>query len=510
MKTKFITLFFICIATISMAQVNEQDSLALVALYNSTDGSNWTCGCNDGWLSEPVEQWNGITIEDNRVVEIFLFTYDACGLNGILPAEIGHLSQLKKLNILSSVNLHGNLPEEIGLLSNLTDLSIMDCGLEGELPAGFGNLTSLVWARLSMNHFSSINENAFSNLSSLTSFDISQNNITGCFPAGILNLTNLRSLNLSNNNFGGLLPDELVDLTNLRVLGLSNNGFYGILPANLSTLEYLFSLDLSFNQLEGHIPEEYGNFDTLWHTLYLNNNLLLGDVPNSILNNYKLQRIRLDNNMFTSVPDFTAMTYINELKIENNQLTFEDMEPNQLLVSIDEYTYSPQDSINSEIDTTVIVNLSITLETICGGENNQYQWYFNNNSIEGATESTYTLNNVIEANQGVYTCAVTNTVVTGLTLWRKPVTLHVNTSGVEDTNNESIIIEKSGGNLLITNLHDNCNINVYTVEGRLLHSCVGEKDGIVTIDISKFPKGVLILKIVNKNDTFITKKIINC
>ncbi len=36
------------------AQVTEQDSLALVALYNATDGSNWADNTN--WLTAPVSQ----------------------------------------------------------------------------------------------------------------------------------------------------------------------------------------------------------------------------------------------------------------------------------------------------------------------------------------------------------------------------------------------------------------------------------------------------------------------
>ena len=36
------------LGTAARAQILEQDSLALVALYNSTDGANWTD--NSGWL----------------------------------------------------------------------------------------------------------------------------------------------------------------------------------------------------------------------------------------------------------------------------------------------------------------------------------------------------------------------------------------------------------------------------------------------------------------------------
>ena len=50
--------------------VNEQDSLALVALYDSTDGDNWDN--NDGWLEAPVSEWHGVTVSGDRVVSLYL------------------------------------------------------------------------------------------------------------------------------------------------------------------------------------------------------------------------------------------------------------------------------------------------------------------------------------------------------------------------------------------------------------------------------------------------------
>ena len=50
----------------------EQDSLALVDLYNNTDGPNWTDNTN--WLSaELIDNWVGVTVLDNRVVFFNLF-----------------------------------------------------------------------------------------------------------------------------------------------------------------------------------------------------------------------------------------------------------------------------------------------------------------------------------------------------------------------------------------------------------------------------------------------------
>ena len=47
------------------AQVAQEDSLALVALYQTTDGTNWSDNTN--WLTGPVAQWFGVVVAGDRV-----------------------------------------------------------------------------------------------------------------------------------------------------------------------------------------------------------------------------------------------------------------------------------------------------------------------------------------------------------------------------------------------------------------------------------------------------------
>ena len=42
------------------AQVLEQDSLALIALYDSTDGANWTN--NENWLNTLIAEWSHVGV----------------------------------------------------------------------------------------------------------------------------------------------------------------------------------------------------------------------------------------------------------------------------------------------------------------------------------------------------------------------------------------------------------------------------------------------------------------
>ena len=81
------------------AQVNKQDSLALVDLYNSTDGPNWNDHTN--WLTKKrVSTWSRITVTNNRVTRIEL-NYQ--NLKGSIPFSIGNLAKLQYLD-LSVIN----------------------------------------------------------------------------------------------------------------------------------------------------------------------------------------------------------------------------------------------------------------------------------------------------------------------------------------------------------------------------------------------------------------------
>ena len=77
--------------------VNERDSLALVALYESTDGDNWYD--NNGWLEAPVADWYGVTMSGDRVVGLDL---GSNLLTGEIPPELGQLSSLEVLDLHSN------------------------------------------------------------------------------------------------------------------------------------------------------------------------------------------------------------------------------------------------------------------------------------------------------------------------------------------------------------------------------------------------------------------------
>jgi leucine-rich repeat protein SHOC2 len=91
--------------------------------------------------AERPEHWEGVTIENGRVVELVLEEF---GLTGAVPAEIGRLSALRELNLSSAGgdNQLTSLPAEIGQLTSLRELYLIRNRLTS-VPAEIGQLTSL-------------------------------------------------------------------------------------------------------------------------------------------------------------------------------------------------------------------------------------------------------------------------------------------------------------------------------------------------------------------------------
>ena len=273
---------------------------ALVALYHSTDGANWTS--NRNWLSdEPMDEWFGVTADDDgRVIELDLSQNQ---LNGEIPAEIGRLTDLQDLDLFGN-QLRGEIPPEIGSLANVTRLALWANQLTGEVPPEFGNLASLEWVALGINELSGPIPPEIGNLSNLAEADFTLNQFSGPIPSELGNLTNMTWLVFWSNELSGEIPPELGNLTNLIRLDLDFNRLSGEIPPELGNLTNLQQLYLRVNRLSGEIPPELGNLTNLI-VLGLEENQLTGDIPAEMANLTNLRWLRLTGgNEFTGcVPE---------------------------------------------------------------------------------------------------------------------------------------------------------------------------------------------------------------
>ncbi len=230
---------------------------ALIALYNSTDGSNWID--NTGWLGAPGTEctWHGITCQDSKITNIDL----------------------------EENNLVGTIPPEIGCMSDLLDLRLHRNSLTGVIPGEIGNLSTLQYLNLAVNGF------------------------TGSIPSQLGNLNNLEYLYLYQNSFIGNIPPEIGDLTQLRVLLLGANQLAGSIPVQLGNLVNLEYLNLHGNQLTGCIPEELGELSML-ETLSIRDNQLTCDIPATFSNLLLLETFNVTGNCIT---DFTSVAHVPNL-----------------------------------------------------------------------------------------------------------------------------------------------------------------------------------------------------
>ena len=89
------------------------------------------------------------------------------------------------------------------------------------------------------------------------------------------------------------------------------------------------------------------------------------------------------------------------------------------------FDYAPQDSVGMPRDTTIAAGYTLWLTVSAGGTATHYQWLLNGAPIEGAADSSYALYARGSIDSGAYVCEMTNTIVTGLTLYTRPVNVTV-------------------------------------------------------------------------------------
>lgn len=110
--------FIPAILRINLLQVNESDSLALVAIYNASSGTTWLNNTN--WLENPVSGWFGVSLMNDRVISLQL---SGNLLAGEIPSEINDLDSLITLDfsnnaLIAMPNLSGLSKLESLIVSN--------------------------------------------------------------------------------------------------------------------------------------------------------------------------------------------------------------------------------------------------------------------------------------------------------------------------------------------------------------------------------------------------------
>ena len=247
-------------------KVVKGDCEALVDLYNSTNGKDWSFKTN--WLSnKPVAEWLWVGVSGSRVVTLKL---NSNNLKGSIPSSIGNLTQLKELELYGN-KLGGQIPSTIGNLSQLERLHLFNNQLSGYIPNSIGNLKQLNELELYKNKLTGPIPASIGNLSQLEILYLTDNQLTGAIPSSIGKLSQLSWLMLNYNQLSGIIPITIGNLTNLNYLNLERNMFSGSLSPNhfSSSLGQEVTLDTNcLKDLDGPTLQRLIDLQIQYFTFY--------------------------------------------------------------------------------------------------------------------------------------------------------------------------------------------------------------------------------------------------
>jgi Leucine-rich repeat (LRR) protein len=390
MKKKFYKSFIITILALILfplsgfSQCNRQtDSLALIALYNSTNGSNWTNTWN---LNQSMDTWYGVTLTNSGCVNTLILNNNNLAGN-LINLNLKYAREIR----MSNNQLSGSIPD----FTNLYHIEVLVLGgnpLTGSIP-NFSNL----WTAKVLSFYGC--------------------QLTGSIPN--FYLPNLEGLSFGHNQLSGTIPN--FNLPNVINLYLAHNQLSGNIP-NLSGCPNLKRIYWHYNQMSGVLNDfTHPTLTDFW----INDNNFSGIVPDYNIPN--LLAIYLANNSFDSIPNFDQLINLGYLSLGGNKITFDDIVGN-VNIAYNFFSYAPQDTIGT--DTTIIItensNYTINLQFDDSITSSTYYWYRNGVIIDSTTTNEYTITNAQISDIGTYTCEINNSVATDLTLYTAPIHLVFN------------------------------------------------------------------------------------
>jgi Leucine-rich repeat (LRR) protein len=349
----------------SMKASRMTQLFALVTIYFSLDGPNWTrdalWGPNDlsQWLnhSRPECFWDessGLACDgEGSLTSLNLDYLESTSTDLSMPAEIGLLSNLirvsyrvemdmtledllpaqhftlPKLEMMSLTPVGGTLSSQIGLLSDLNSLDIYHRATDqrsntyGPLPTELGLLTNMNDIMLLNAAFPGAFISELGKLTNLYRISIAGSSLEGTVPTEFGRITTLTKIQLANNKgISGNLPSELGLLVNLTEIDIRGNALGGPIPTEFVGLANVWNLDLSQNQFSSALPSELG-LATQLRQVNVGGNQLEGRLPSEIALPLLLVDLNVaDNDFVGGLPsELGLLQELQRFNVSHNKIT---------------------------------------------------------------------------------------------------------------------------------------------------------------------------------------------
>ena len=263
------------------AYSRQTDSLALVAVYNASDGASWKS--DRVWdLTKPMDEWYGVTLKDGRVTALKLLKATITK-DWTMPADLADLTELTDLRFIDC-KVNGAIPEKLYDLANLTAFYLTNNKVTGTLSEKVGQWTEMTNLYIDQNpDLGGELPKALGTLKKLVNLNVSKTSFSGTIPSEITGCDALKNFMAYETKFSGEVPDFWDQMASLELVQLYNiPTLTGGLPASFGNCKKLKNIYMYGNNLTGNIPEAWANLPTSVINVRIMDNKLKGVVPASI------------------------------------------------------------------------------------------------------------------------------------------------------------------------------------------------------------------------------------
>ncbi|MDH5609547.1 MAG: Ig-like domain-containing protein, partial [Cyclobacteriaceae bacterium] len=394
------------------------DSLALVSIYQSTDGLKWTNKTN--WLRGRMKDWYGVTMTGTRVTSLDLRANHLSG-------SVSHTAGLDQLQTLF---LQDNELTQVTGIELLTGLQTVDISLNH---LDFLTISQLLTGGYTLTYKEQ--KQVLTPVRTLqqigTTYPVARvvpggetytwykndTLISETLSSFTYNITDFVDEGVFHAQVGSSLVPDLVLTTHPVFVRVSS------LQRDSTALRAIFDgLATDPAQLPGWTTTSVKNWTGVTVTnervtaLALSNKKLAGEMPPDILDIAGLVTVDLSNNAITTLPDLSSLTNLTQFNISGNALEFGSIEPNVAITGIN---YQNQARIGTYKTDTIPAGSDFFVEIVTSGSALNYQWKRNDTLIVNATDQFYHIQDIRYETMGDFTVDVTSSLVPNLTLTSK-------------------------------------------------------------------------------------------